>query len=122
MSGRHLKGPWLIAVLCAAQVLGMLANSTFPALIPTFQQIWSLNNTEAGWISGIYYAGYVAAVPVLVSLTDREDARLIYLVSTIMGGLAFSTVLTLLVLPVLYSLLSGRPRAAELAAPAARPA
>ena len=83
-----LTGPWLIAVLCAAQVLGMLSNSTFPALIPTFQQLWGLNNTEAGWISGIYFGGYVAAVPVLVSLTDREDARLIYLASTVLGGLA----------------------------------
>ena len=88
MSGRHLKGPWLIAVLCVAEVLGMLSNSTFPALIPNFQAIWGLNNTEAGWISGVYYAGYVAAVPVLVSLTDREDARTIYLVSTLLGGLA----------------------------------
>ena len=66
----------------------MLGNSTFPALIPTFEQVWSLNNTEAGWISGIYYAGYVVAVPLLVSLTDREDARLIYLASTLLGGLA----------------------------------
>ncbi|MEM7223569.1 MAG: MFS transporter [Pseudomonadota bacterium] len=88
MSGRQVKGPWLIAVLCAAQVLGMLSNSTFPALIPTFQPLWGLNNTEAGWISGIYFAGYVVAVPVLVSLTDREDARLIYLASTVLGGLA----------------------------------
>src|SRR3546814_13758240 len=34
-----------------------------------------MSNTEAGWISGIYYGGYVAAVPVLTGLTDRMDAR-----------------------------------------------
>ncbi len=66
----------------------MLGNATFPALIPEFRDLWGLNNTEAGWIGGVYYAGYVAAVPVLVSLTDRRDARLIYLLSTALGGLA----------------------------------
>lgn len=80
-------GP-LVAVLCLAEVLGMLGNATFPALIPTFREVWGLNNAEAGWISGIYYLGYVLAVPVLVSLTDREDAWLIYLGSTALGGLA----------------------------------
>lgn len=59
----------------------MLGNASFPALIPTFQTEWGLSNTEAGWISGVYYAGYAAAVPFLVSLTDREDARAIYLFS-----------------------------------------
>jgi MFS family permease len=78
----------LTAVLCAAEVLGMLGNATFPALIPEFRTLWGLSNTEAGWISGVYYAGYVAAVPLLVSLTDRRDARLIYLLSTALGGLA----------------------------------
>ncbi len=66
----------------------MLGNATFPALIPEFQVLWGLSNTEAGWIGGVYYAGYVAAVPVLVSLTDRHDARRIYLLSTALSGLA----------------------------------
>lgn len=78
----------LIAVFVVALVLGMLGNATFPALIPEFQAEWGLNNTEAGWISGIYYAGYAAAVPVLVSLTDREDARRIYLFSTALGAVS----------------------------------
>ena len=30
---------------------------------------------KVGWISGIAYAAYVAGVPILVSLTDRIDAR-----------------------------------------------
>ena len=84
----ELKGWWLVALLCLTQVLGMLSNATFPALIPVFQPLWSLSNTEAGWVSGIYYAGYTAAVPVLVTLTDRQDARGIYLFSCLLGGLA----------------------------------
>ncbi|WP_282605052.1 MFS transporter [Pelagibius sp. Alg239-R121] len=78
----------LIVVFVTALVLVMLGNATFPALIPTFQMEWSLTNTEAGWISGVYYAGYAAAVPILVSLTDREDARRIYLFSTALGAVS----------------------------------
>ncbi len=63
----------------------MLSNAAFPALIPVLQPLWGLNNTEAGWVSGVYYAGYTAAVPVLVTLTDREDARSIYLLSCLLG-------------------------------------
>ena len=85
---REARGWALVALLCASQVLGMLPNATFPALIPVFQPLWGLSGTEAGWISGIYYAGYAAAVPVLVTITDRFDARAIYLVCCLLGGLA----------------------------------
>jgi MFS family permease len=78
----------LVAALCAAEVLGMVGISAFAALLPTFAGEWRLTNTEAGWISGIYYAGYVLAVPLLTSLTDRVDARRIYLAATALGGLA----------------------------------
>jgi MFS family permease len=78
----------LFVALCAAQVLGMIGISAFAALLPAFAEEWHLSNTEAGWISGIYYAGYVVAVPLLTSLTDRMDARRIYLVSTALGGVA----------------------------------
>jgi MFS family permease len=37
--------------------------------------------TQAGWISSAFFAGYVAAVPLLVGLTDRFDARRIYYVA-----------------------------------------
>ena len=77
----------LVATLCAAQVAGMAGFAAFPALVPTFQAEWGLSNTEAGWISGIYYAGYLSGVPVLVSLTDRVDPRRIYLISMGLTGL-----------------------------------
>jgi MFS family permease len=78
----------IIAALCIAEVFGMAGFSSFAALLPSFTRDWSLSNTEAGWIGGIYYAGYTAAVPVLVTLTDRIDPRRIYLLSTATGGLA----------------------------------
>ena len=85
-----MTGARLILVLCTAEVAGMAGFATFPALLPTFLAEWRLSNTEAGWISGIYYLGYVGLVPVLVSLTDRVDPRRIYL-----GAMALSTVATL---------------------------
>lgn len=77
--------PFVIA-MCLAEVLGMCSFATFQALIPTFKSDWGLNNTEAGWISGIYFAGYVAAVPVLSSLTDRVDPKIVILISLALGG------------------------------------
>ncbi len=78
----------LVAVLCVTSVLGMLGFSSFSALLPEFQRDWNLSNTDAGWISGIFYGGYVAAVPVLVGSTDRVDPRRIYLLSFIIGAIA----------------------------------
>jgi MFS family permease len=77
-----------VIAMCLAEVLGMLSFAGFQALIPTFRAAWDLSNTEAGWISGFYFAGYVGAVPVLASLTDRVDPRRILLGSLALGGAA----------------------------------
>ena len=61
--------PLLIA-LCGALTLSMAGFANFGVLLPEFSQLWSLSSTQAGWISGIYFVGYVAAVPLLVGLTD----------------------------------------------------
>lgn len=74
--------------MCTAQVLGMLGVFAFPALLPHFIGLWDLSNSQAGWISGIYFGGYTLAVPVLTSLTDRMDSRKIYLVSCFVGMIA----------------------------------
>ncbi len=40
---------------------------------------WGLTNSEAGWITAMFYGAYLVAVPILVTLTDRIDARRVYL-------------------------------------------
>jgi MFS family permease len=72
-----------IAWMCAAHVASMAGFSTYATLLPRLQGEWALNNSQAGFISGVFFAGYMAAVPVLASLTDRIDARRIYLCSSI---------------------------------------
>ncbi|MEE3000137.1 MAG: MFS transporter [Pseudomonadota bacterium] len=78
-----IKSPfYIVPIMCFAEVLTMLGVFIFPALMPEFISRWGLSNTEAGWIAGILLAGYAISVPVLVSLTDRIDARLIYISGT----------------------------------------
>ncbi|MGH6954602.1 MAG: MFS transporter, partial [Alphaproteobacteria bacterium] len=83
-----MTGVPLVVALCLAHVLSLAGFGTFSALLPRFLDEWGLSNTEAGWISGIYFAGYASAVLVLVSLTDRIDSRLVYLASAALGALA----------------------------------
>jgi MFS family permease len=65
----------LTLLVCLAEIFGLASIAVFPALLPTFQAEWKLSNTQAGWISAAYYAGYMVLVPVLTSITDRVDAR-----------------------------------------------
>jgi MFS family permease len=78
----------ITTVLCASEVLGMAGFATFPALLPTFLSEWGLSNTEAGWISGIYFAGYAMSVPILSGLTDRMHPRRILLIGAALAGLS----------------------------------
>lgn len=71
--------------LCAALLANMAGFSVFAALLPTLQAAWRLSNTEAGIIEGAFLIGYLGAVPFLVAMTDRRDARAIYLISTLLG-------------------------------------
>jgi MFS family permease len=81
--------PWrLVFAMCGAQILAMIGFASFPALLPTFIAEWQLTNTEAGWVSGLYFAGYMGAVPILVGLTDRIDPRAIFLFSAALGAFA----------------------------------
>jgi MFS family permease len=69
----------LVALVCTAQVLVQIGAYSWPALLPSMMPLWGLTNSEAGWITGVFYLAYMCAVPVLVTSTDRVDARLVYL-------------------------------------------
>ena len=80
----------LMLLACAGLNLGMVSLSLFPALIPVFREAWDLSNTAAGWISGVYFAGMLGAVALFTALTDRFDAKQVFL-----AGLAISLVSSL---------------------------
>ena len=75
----------LVPLLCLTLVLSTTGFANFVALIPEFADLWSLSNSEAGWISGILLVGYVIAVPILAGATDRVDAKRVYLLSAVIG-------------------------------------
>lgn len=83
MSSRNL-----IFLLAGLEVLGILPIASFPALMPDFIAAWGLTNTEAGWIAGVYYLGYMLAVTWAVMLTDRIDARLVFAAGAVVTGLS----------------------------------
>ena len=83
----------LVALICIAQVFVQIGASFWPALLPEMIAHWRLSNSEAGWITAIFFGAYMVSVPVLVTLTDRFDARTVYLVGvalTATGHLLFS--------------------------------
>jgi len=69
----------LIAIVCSAQALVQIGAFFWPALLPSMMLRWELSNSDAGWITGIFYAAYMVSVPLLVTLTDRVDPRAVYL-------------------------------------------
>jgi MFS family permease len=68
-----------VFLICLAEILTMTGTMYFPALQPSLQAEWALTNTAAGWVNGVFFAGYAITSPILVGLTDRVDARRIYL-------------------------------------------
>jgi len=87
-----VSGGRLVAIVCAAQIFVQLGAGFWPALLPQMMQLWSLTNSEAGWITAIFFGTYMVSVPVLVTLTDRVDAKRIYLFGvgcTVAGHLGF---------------------------------
>ena len=73
----NLSPALTIAAMAAIQVLGMAGFATYWSLQPLLQPAWDMSNEQAGWISGVLFAGYMVSVPVLAAMTDRIDARLI---------------------------------------------
>ena len=66
-------------------MLSMTGFAVWPIYLIELQKTWNLSNSEAGWISGSFYLGYVIATPFLVSMTDTFDARKVYFFSSLLG-------------------------------------
>ena len=77
----------LLSLVSIAGILALLSFALWPVFLTSLGREWGLSNTDIGLVSGAYFIGYLLATPVLVGLTDRIDARLIFL-----GGCAFGAV------------------------------
>jgi predicted MFS family arabinose efflux permease len=84
-----LGGRALVTAMCIAQVANLVPHVVVPAVMA--QHLigpWGLSSAEAGLMASAYALGYMLAVPVLTTLTDRLDARGILLVGSFVSGLA----------------------------------
>ena len=84
----------LVSVMCVALVFAMAGFSAYWSLQPVLQPEWRMNNVTAGWLSGAFFGGYVLAVPFLTAITDRIDARYVFILGSALSaaalvGLAF---------------------------------
>ena len=77
----------LLSLVSIAGILALLSFALWPVFLTSLGREWGLSNTDIGLVSGAYFIGYLLATPILVGLTDRIDARLIF-----MGGCAFGAV------------------------------
>jgi MFS family permease len=74
--------------MCLAETLGMTGFAAYPAFLALLRDTWGISSSEAGFIGGAFFAGYMAAVPFLSALTDRIDARRVYIGSCLLAALS----------------------------------
>jgi MFS family permease len=67
-----------------AQTCALLGFACYAVVLTTLQEEWHLSNLQSGLIASAFFFGYMLAVPLATALTDRVDARKVYLV----GGLS----------------------------------
>jgi predicted MFS family arabinose efflux permease len=97
-----LTGRALVTAMCIGQVGNLLPHVAVPAIMAQYlMPLWGLGAAEAGLMASAFAFGYMLAVPVLTTLTDRMDARRILVGGSAVSGLA--TVLFGLVADGLWS-------------------
>jgi predicted MFS family arabinose efflux permease len=83
-----LQGRAVIVAMCVGQLGSLLPHVVVPATLAGFLiPEWHLSGAQAGLLSGSGAAGYMLAVPVLATLTDRIDARRILIVGSAVSAL-----------------------------------
>ncbi len=79
----------LVFAMCLGQVGNLLPHVAVPSVMPQhLMPLWSLSGSEAGMMASAFAFGYMLAVPLLTTLTDRIDARGILLVGSAVTALA----------------------------------
>ena len=67
-----------------AQTCALLGFACYAVVLTTLQDEWQLSNLQSGLIASAFFFGYMLMVPLATALTDRVDAKKVY----IMGGLS----------------------------------
>jgi predicted MFS family arabinose efflux permease len=89
----RLKNRTLVFAMCLGQLGNLLPHVAVPAVMSQhLMPLWELSAAQAGMMASAFAFGYMLVVPVLTTLTDRIDARIILLLgsaATAVATLAF---------------------------------
>ncbi len=70
-------------LMLMAQTCALLGFACYAVVLTPLQDEWQLSNFQSGLIASAFFFGYMLAVPLATALTDRVDARKVYLVGGI---------------------------------------
>ena len=77
-AGMSLAGRPLVVAMCLGQVGNLLPHVALPATMAQhLMPLWGLGGAEAGLMAASYAFGYMLAVPVLTTLTDRIESSIL---------------------------------------------
>lgn len=79
---------FVVAALAAGLILNQLGIMAVPSLLVELSALWRLDAAEIGWLGGIYFAGYAAALPFMSGAANRMDGRIVYAVSAVISAMA----------------------------------
>jgi MFS family permease len=80
----RFKSTGYTPLMLMAQTCALLGFACYAVVLTPLQEEWHLTNLESGLIASAFFFGYMLAVPLATVLTDRIDARKVYMV----GGLS----------------------------------
>jgi len=85
----RFKLPGYTPLMLMAQTCALLGFACYAVVLTTLQDEWHLTNLQSGLIASAFFFGYMLMVPLATALTDRLDAKKVYLVGGILatGGL-----------------------------------
>jgi len=82
-------------LMLMAQTCALLGFACYAVVLTPLQEEWSLSNLQSGLIASAFFFGYMLAVPVATALTDRVDARKVYLIGGLSAALGLLGMATL---------------------------
>ena len=71
-----------------AQTCALLVFACYAVVLMPLQVEWRLSNLQSGLIASAFFFGYMVFVPLATALTDRIDARKVYLVGSLLASSA----------------------------------
>ena len=86
MTQAHRFENRVVALVCLAEVLSMTGFAAYAAFLPTLRVEWAMSGVQAGFVSGAFFFGYMLTVPFLSGITDRIDARQVFVAACVLAA------------------------------------